>query len=182
MSYIITNYEIFFGAEKLSKSSSYVSKRMRLLDLPDDVFQLLCDSEISVSTGEELLSIKESDKQSKFGMMVVNQSMSSKKLRKIIKEEKCQLDNHISFPYSYNGNEKEKFFKAFDKSIISLRIAMNRLTMIIEKIEDNWILHEILMNHKNTIHFQIDLLIMEKKQYLSRKHFFDRILYDTRRK
>ena len=48
-------------SRKLSKSSSYVSKRMRLLYLPDDVLQLLCEFEISVSTGEELLSVNEKD-------------------------------------------------------------------------------------------------------------------------
>ena len=159
-------------AHKLSKSSSYVSKRMRLLELPDDVLQLLHDSEISVSTGEELLSIKEKEKQSKFAKMVLNQSISSKKLRKIIKEDKCRLDNYDSFSYSDANEEKERILKTFDKSIISLRIAMNRLAMIIEKIEDNWILHEILMNHKNTIHSQIDLLIREKKKYINRNHFF----------
>lgn len=39
-------------ARKLSKSSSYVSKRMKLLDLPADVLQLLTESEISVTAGE----------------------------------------------------------------------------------------------------------------------------------
>ena len=159
-------------ARKLSKSSSYVSKRMRLIELPDDVLQLLCESEISVSAGEELLSIKERDKQSKFAMVAVNHSMSSKGLRKMIKEEKCQADNYASF-YSDNGEENEKFLKAFDKSIIILRITMNKLAMIIEKTEDNWVVHETLMNHKNSIHSQIDILIRQKRKYSNRKHFFD---------
>lgn len=169
-------------AHKLSKSSSYVSKRMKLLELPEDVLRLLCDSEISVATGEELLSLEERNKQSKVAAMVVRNAISSKRLRKMIKDEKTHLDDFTDFSYLSCSDEKEKFFKAFDKSIISLRIAMNRIAMIIEKIEDNWILYEILMNHKNTIHFQIDLLIREKKQYISRKHFFDRTLYDARKK
>ena len=160
-------------SHKLSKSSSYVSKRMRLLDLPDDVLQLLCESEISVSTGEELLSIKEKDKQSKFAMTALNQSMSSKRLRRIIKDEKYELEDASAFLFIDNSAQNEKYLKAFDKSIISLRISMNRLAMIIEKIEDNWILHEILMNHKNTIHSQIDLLIREKKKYVNNHHFFN---------
>jgi len=160
-------------ARKLSKSSSYVSKRMRLLELPEDVIQLLCESEISVSTGEELLSIKEKDKQSNFAKMVLKESISSKRLSKIIREEKCQPDNFGSLSFSYNGDEKEKFLKVFDKSIMSLRIAMNRLATIIEKTEDNWILYEMLMNHKNIIHLQIDLLIRQKKKYIDKKHFFN---------
>jgi len=159
-------------AKKLSKSSSYVSKRMRLLELPEDVLQLLCESEIPIATGEELLSVKERDKQSKFAKIVLKQSMSSKKLRKMIKDEKSHLDDFDIFSYHSRVDEKEKFLKTFDKSIIVLRIALNRLATLIEKTEDNWVLYEILMNHKNIIHSQIDLLIREKKQYVNKNHFF----------
>ena len=68
-------------AGKLSKSSSYVSKRMRLLELPDNILDLICGSEISVSAAEELLSIKERDKQCKFAKLVQSREISSKKLR-----------------------------------------------------------------------------------------------------
>ena len=39
---------------------------------------------------------------------------------------------------------------------------MNKLSAIVEEVQDNWILHEILMQHKCMIHNQIDLLIKEK--------------------
>lgn len=168
-------------AHKLSKSSSYVSKRMRLLELPDDVLQLLCESEISISTGEELLAIKERDKQSKFATIAHNQALSSKNLRRMIQEEKYQLNDFSTVSYTCSEKEEEKFLKTFDKSIIALRIAMNSLVMTIEKIEDNWILHEILMNHKNIIHSQIDVLIREKKKYLNRNHFFNLKFFDAKK-
>jgi ParB family chromosome partitioning protein len=160
-------------ARKVSKSPSYISKRMKLLELPKDVLQLLNESEISVATGEELLSIKEKEKQSKFAKMVFNQPISSKKLRKIIKEDKCRLDNYDIFSYSNANGEKERILKTFDKSIIALRIAMSKLAMIIENIEDNWVLYEILMQHKNMLHAQIDLLIKEKKKSHNRNLFLN---------
>lgn len=160
-------------ARKLSKSSSYISKRMKLIDLPADVLRLICDSEISVSTGEELLSLKERDKQSKIAAMVVNNAISSKKLRKIIKDEKSILNDFINYSYQSNEDKKAKSLKTFDKSIIALRIALNRLATVIENTEDNWVLYEILMNHKNNIHSQIDLLIREKKQYSNKIRFFN---------
>lgn len=49
---------------------------------------------------------------------------------------------------------------------------MNKLGTIIERIKDNWIIYEILMNHKKIIHSQIDLLIREKKKYMDRSHYF----------
>lgn len=162
-------------ARKLSKSSSYVSKRMKLLELPKDVLQLLTESDISVTTGEELLSLKESDKQSKIAKMVLKYSIPSKSLRKMIKEQEYLLDEQNTFSFYDSTVENEKFLKAFDKSIISLKIAMNKLAMIIEKIEGNWVIYEILMSHKNAIHSQIDLLIREKKKYIDRSHFFQKL-------
>jgi ParB family chromosome partitioning protein len=35
---------------------------------------------------------------------------------------------------------------------------------IIESMEDNWVVYEILMQHKNMLHSQIDLLIKENKR------------------
>lgn len=40
---------------------------------------------------------------------------------------------------------------------------MNKLTDIMEFIEDNWILYEILMQYISVLHAQIDLLIKDKK-------------------
>jgi ParB family chromosome partitioning protein len=159
-------------AQKLSKSPSYVSKRMRLLDLPDDALQLICDSKISVSTGEELLSLQEKTSQSKFAVIAANHAISSRNLRKLVKEEKYET---IDLSLSYHGNmdERERFLKTFDNSILALRVAMNKLARNIENVEHNWILHEVLMNHKRNIHSQVDLLIREKRKYVNRKHFFD---------
>ncbi|HJR84118.1 MAG TPA: ParB/RepB/Spo0J family partition protein [Nitrososphaeraceae archaeon] len=163
-------------AKKLSKSPSYVSKRMRLLELPEDVLQLICESEMSVSTGEELLTIKDGVKQSEFAKMVLNRSVSSKKLRRVIQAEKSRIDDFDFLYHPSKEEEKENELKAFDKSIITLKMALNNIATMIEKTEDNWIIYEILMNHKNTIHNQIDLLIREKKKYAEEKHFFDLLL------
>jgi len=159
-------------AHKLSKSSSYVSKRMSLLELPADVLQLLCESEISVSTGEELLSIKEKDRQCKFAQLVLKQRLSSRKLRAIIQKEKAEADDSDAASYCYSVEDEAKDLKSFSKSIITLKIAVNKLVMLLEKIEDNWILYELLIYHKNTLDSQIDLLIREKKKYIKRIHFF----------
>jgi ParB family chromosome partitioning protein len=54
--------------------------------------------------------------------------------------------------------------KSFDKAIIAVRVAMNKLASIIEDVEDNWTVYEILMQHKNMLHSQIDILLKEKKK------------------
>src|SRR5215216_3625088 len=46
-------------ALRVGKSPSYIDKRVRLLDLPANILDLICDSSIKASTAEELLPIKE---------------------------------------------------------------------------------------------------------------------------
>jgi ParB family transcriptional regulator, chromosome partitioning protein len=36
------------------------------------------------------------------------------------------------------------------------------LCAIIQEAEENWIVYEILMQHKNILHSQVDILIKEK--------------------
>jgi len=164
-------------AGKLSKSSSYVSKRMRLLELPSDILDLICQSEISISTGEELLAIKQSHVQRRFAKLVQNQEISSKKVRAMIQNEKKQMDDSGTFPYTYSDKDEVRYLKAFNNSILALRTAMNSLAKVAEKVEDNWILYEILLNHKKSIHSQIDYLIREKRKYTNKNHFFNIALY-----
>jgi len=57
--------------------------------------------------------------------------------------------------------------RSFDKSIVTIRIAMNRLGDIIRYTEDNWILHDILLEHRNVLHTRIDLLMKQKKKLYS---------------
>jgi ParB family transcriptional regulator, chromosome partitioning protein len=54
--------------------------------------------------------------------------------------------------------------RSFDKSITAIRIAMNSLSEIINGVEHDWVIHEILMQHRNMLHTQIDLLLKQKKK------------------
>jgi ParB family transcriptional regulator, chromosome partitioning protein len=62
--------------------------------------------------------------------------------------------------------------RLFHKTIIALRIAMNKIGSIIDDIEDDWIFYELLMQHKRILHDQIDILIKEKKKKGYREYFY----------
>ena len=46
-----------------------------------------------------------------------------------------------------------------------MKMAMFKLATVMEGFRQNWIFYEILLQHKNMIHAQIDLLIRQKKRY-----------------
>jgi hypothetical protein len=50
------------------------------------------------------------------------------------------------------------------------------LVEIMEKIDNEWIIHEILMNHKNNINYQIDLLIREKIKFAKETSLMRKII------
>jgi IS1 family transposase len=48
--------------------------------------------------------------------------------------------------------------------VLSLKIALTNIGSIIENVEDNWVVYELLMRHKNVIHKEIDLMLKEKNK------------------
>jgi ParB family transcriptional regulator, chromosome partitioning protein len=152
-------------ATKLGKSVSYVDKRIRLLDLPTDVVDSLSAGSLSVSIGDELLPLKEKEQQSKLAELIKKRKLSSRQVREL----KTEMKNSDS-PYDILDFQTKiididaKTQKSFDKAIIAIRVAMNKLASVIEDVEDNWTVYEILLQHKNMLHNQIDILYKEKKK------------------
>ena len=168
------NYVLTFGwggiselAAKIGKSISYVDKRIRLLELPNDILDSIFKFEINKSAAEELLSIRDNHRQSKLAQIIREKRLSSRQARELVKN----MEDGSIYDFDEKWIFREKFVdidrktqKSFDKSIVALRVAMNTLSTIIEYIEDNWIVYETLMQHKNMLHTQIDLLIKEKRK------------------
>jgi ParB family chromosome partitioning protein len=158
-------------ARRLSKSTSYVSKRIRLLDLPEGILHLICESDIPISTGEELLSLDDKSRQSQLASLVVNHRLSSKKLRSILKQqESLGYGNDFNDFKSETEDKQKRILHAFDKSIVALRVTLAKLAASMEKVQDEWIIFETLMYHKNSINSQIDLLIRERRRFIKGKN------------
>jgi ParB family transcriptional regulator, chromosome partitioning protein len=163
-------------AQKISKSPSYVCKRIKLVELSKDVVDLISSSEINVSVAEELLSMKDKDKQYKIAVIIRNKKLSSRNTRGIIKHNLVKYDMD---PLYSPGNDdyhwgKERILKSFDKSIIALRLAIKKLGSIVEGVGDDWLFYNILLHHKNILNSEIDLLIKEKRKYKKNPLIFRR--------
>jgi len=164
----VTNYGwggISDLATKLGKSVSYVDKRIRLLELPEDVVASLSSGSISVSVGDELLPLKEKEQQSKLAELIKQRKLSSRQVRELKAEMKNSENPYDVLDFQTKIIDIDtKTQKSFDKAIIAIRVAMNKLASVIEDVEDNWTVYEILLQHKNMLHNQIDILYKEKKK------------------
>jgi ParB family transcriptional regulator, chromosome partitioning protein len=161
---------------RIGKSPSYITKRIKLLDLPEDVLEAITNSSMSISTAEELLAVNDPCEQSELSALISKRHLSLRKVREIVKDS---VDQNGDKPQ----DKKDDIFqspicsvdyltdveRAFDKSIIAIKIAMNRLATIIEECDDDIsITREMLMYHRSVLHEQIDLLIKEKKKVRKR--------------
>jgi ParB family transcriptional regulator, chromosome partitioning protein len=151
-------------AAKIGKSISYVDKRLKLLELPPEVLEGISNSTISTSVAEELSFIDDASKQIEFAKMASQKKLSSRQARILAKRFKDSSDTDQDLPLVTLADIYERAQRSFDKSITALKIAMNKLSIIIEQTEDNWIVYEALMQHKAMLSAQIDLLIKEKKK------------------
>ena len=155
-------------SSKIGKSSSYITKRMALLELPSDVQSHIKNSELKPSTAEEISTIKDPEKQSQLADLIVKRHLTTMKARQLVKEDQD--------PYYCENSEileVRSELQPFNKAIVALRIAMSKIAVAIEEEEDNEdedsknniFIDEILMYHKRLLHDQIDNLMKAKKKY-----------------
>ena len=152
-------------AEKLGKNSSYITKRIKLLDLPSDVRDSIRKSAISHSTAEELFNLSKIQ-QSEIAKLIGDKHLSIAKTRSLLRISKNNYcfkpSEHMTFQTTCEI-KMSKILRSFDKCIIGLKLAMHKIGTVIEDNED-WIMYEILMQHNAMIHTQIDLLLKQKQR------------------
>ena len=155
-------------ARKISKSPSYVSKRLALLELPAEVVDEISKSKISPSAAEELVHVKNHAIRNEMAIEIMNSDCTVKEIRKIASA--ISISDAIE-TLEYNSlvdlkeNRDLKINRCFDKILTTLKLTQSRIGTIIEEVEDNWIIYETLMHHKNAINSQIDTIIREKKRF-----------------
>lgn len=152
-------------ATKLGKSVAYITKRIMLLDLPSEVTKAINENLLGPSIAEELFSIKKEDEKSKVAKLIIEKHMTINNVRIMVKELMMpDIDNSDESEIVMNKVDDNIRARSFERTIISLKIAMNRIVSIIDDAEDDWILYEMLMQHKRRLHEQIDILIKQRKK------------------
>lgn len=153
-------------ASKVGKSPSYITKRIKLLNLHPAVIDCMNNSSIHTSLAEELSYVKDKSKQPTLASLISEGRLSVKETRGLVKNLDSQTTDMSSELWTkkrVTGYTKKRH-DALNKSIIVLRIATVRIGMLIDTVEDDWLIREILMQHKNAVSSQVDLLIKEKSK------------------
>ncbi|AIC16444.1 ParB/RepB/Spo0J family partition protein [Nitrososphaera viennensis] len=191
-------------ASRIGKSSAYISKRIALLDLPTDVRDRIANNEIFASAAEELLAVKDKEKQSELANMIAARRLTIKKARLLVDQLKRKesfvgnsnssvidtiLVNNMAiansaYPPPQQQQECEyddisqqlnqiarkgydhlaiKYHKAFDRAIVATKICMNNMDDVLKDAEENWLVYELLLQQRTTLHAMIDILLKERR-------------------
>jgi ParB family chromosome partitioning protein len=163
-------------ASKIGKSEEYVSHRIQLLKLPEQVRQHVIESRINVSSALELTSIS-SEKQN----MIVQQINSSDMTVRQIREMKSLMKTN---PFDVNSgtdqfsltstrvlNKKSQMLKLTKKTTLALRITLARIDNLIDEVHstvepaERAEIVSFLMGTRLRIHSLIDETIRYKNAY-----------------
>ena len=170
--------------KKIGKSQEYVSRRLALLNLPEDVKEKIMRRRINPSIAQELTTIESKETITQVSEMVIRERLTVKKVRKLIKmvREGIPVEKALEYlPYMkeetislHQANQTclEKALKTLDKTIDTLKLTQELINKIIEGSGEKWIIRTHLTELKdqiNNLTNQTTKIKLKSKKVLSKK-------------
>jgi ParB family chromosome partitioning protein len=123
-------------AKKIGKSEEYVSHRIQLLKLPDDIKNQVITSRLNVSQAMELTTLSQ-ERQSEIIEQVINGNLTVKQIREVksILREDGTFD-HAPKPCR-NITKSIRLIRISKKTSLALRITLARLDNIINEVHES---------------------------------------------
>jgi len=151
--------------KKIGKSEEYVSHRMKLLKLPDDVKVKIATNNLSVSQASELVNLSPHIN-NEFIEDITNNKLTVRQIRTIKK-----LLKNESEEYGFQKEKKSKKIQIIKKTTLTLKITLSRIDDLIEDAHDvnkyeRVEIIKFLMNHRQKIHSMIDDNLKYNKECL----------------
>ncbi len=192
-------------ARRIGKSQEYISKRIRLLSLPESLQKDVLEGRISVSAAEELLPVNDKVIVQELGDYIAQNGLNREETRQIVKVTRKNFDDiqntlfkdkiaAISLKDMEEDKAQERELSELyetlramlKKSILGIRISLKNIDDVAEELEElqyedsryGWIINEIIMQNRFRLHEQLDLLLKQSAK-LSRLYEKERIKLST---
>ena len=164
-------------ARQIGKSQEFVTKRIQLLSLPEEIQGEIIRQRITPTVALELLPF-DKDSVCEIGEFVIKNTLTKIEARNLVKSfVKDKVDKKFTQIYdegieSNNNNndltthERELYLldKALMKSITVMKSTLVSFDDIISSVNYNWILKELLMQYRLIIHGDIDTFLKLRKR------------------
>ena len=155
-------------ARRIGKSPEYVSHRIKLLDLPKPILELIERQEVPPSTAQELVWLEDKEKLEKMGKGILEMKVSAKKVRAMVKlikkgESLEQAMRQLDIPdFCVEKSRSLPQIKVLEDAILVLRICLVRLDSVIERASQEHI-KRLLIEKRYVVHQLVDELIRLKR-------------------
>lgn len=119
-------------AKKIGKSEEYVSHRIQLLNLSDDVKKQIITNQVKLSRAIELTTLP-LEKQKEMMNQIVDNNLTVRQIRKIKYELKDECEEMESFTRSRGSNS----VKIIKKTSLGLKISLVRIDSLIDSVRSS---------------------------------------------
>jgi ParB family chromosome partitioning protein len=167
-------------ARHIGKSQEFVTKRIQLLSLPEEIQQEIIRQRITPSVALELLA-SNNETIRETGEYVIKNSLTKIEARKLVKnsvnENVAQSGSTINRDEieettnkDLTSYERELYLldKDLMKSITIMKSTLVSFDDVINSVDYNWILKELLMQYRLIIHGDIDTFLKLRKRLKSK--------------
>ena len=159
-------------AKKLGKSTTYVSRRLKLLTLPLETQEILRRRKNPSLVGE-ILTIEDDELKENLLALSSEIELSSREVRRIKRDFVPREREEMVWKEEGKSEEEERrraMKRTVQRTLVALKIAMHRLDEVIESArKDDWILLEILTQQRQELHSQINLINHVSKRMAGRR-------------
>ena len=150
-------------AVTIGRSQEYVTKRIQLLSLPQNIISDIINERTSPSTALELLPLDDIQIQG-LAKLMNNSHLTKNQIRQIVKDYKIMKNCNCNGTNCYDLIHEEEADKAFRKAITVLKSTLISWDDILRDMNDDWFLREIFMEYRIIMHGGIDTSLGMRKR------------------
>ncbi|MDG6933239.1 MAG: ParB/RepB/Spo0J family partition protein [Nitrososphaerota archaeon] len=156
-------------ARRIGKSEPYVSKRLALLELPQEMQEEIIRQRINPSIAEELAMLDSSElKEVEKRLDLKNITRSE--LRNTLKNVRQSIANVEVDPYREEEDALRRIDRARSRCIASMSACLMQMDDAINSLDDSeWFVKENLILFRKSIHQYIDAMIRLRKKSETKK-------------
>lgn len=188
------SYVLSFGrgsirslARKIGKSDEYISHRLRILGLPEQVLEKVSKNILKPSEAQELVWLNDSGKQIELANRIVEQKLTFRQTRKALRAMRqtgASVDEAVEFATkkpkspieegtrtqefleswgSYGTVHRSRQVEILKRAILTLRACLAGLDLLFEESNVSEV-REVLLNQRQVVHTALDEIVKVKTE------------------
>jgi len=150
-------------AERVGKSQEYISHRLKLLELPQEVKEALLNGKLSPTTAQEMVWLKSDSCRIAAMEMVKENGLDTRSVRKLVHDLNLPEGERVGagFEVSHVDGEGGNGKSYIEEAVLILRISLARLDWMVARVQEPR-LKSVLQTKRQELNKLVDDLIQLK--------------------